>query len=177
MPQKTIMDSDSINRTIHRIVNQILERNNGAGDLAIIGIRTRGVFIAERIAGEIEKIEGIKPPLGTLDITLYRDDLRQKTEWPKVKKTEIPFPVEDKKVILVDDVIYTGRTTRAAIDEIMDYGRPSSIQLVALIDRGHRELPIQADYVGSKLSTLSTEEVRVHLKEADGRDEVIIVKE
>jgi len=175
MPTKTVMDSDSVNRTISRIVNQILERNNGARDLAIIGIRTRGVYIAGRIAGEIERIEGIKPPLGTLDITLYRDDLRHKAEWQKVKKTEIPFPVEDKKVILVDDVIYTGRTIRAAIDEIMDYGRPSSIQLVALIDRGLRELPIQPDYVGSKLDTLSSEEVRVRLKEADGTDEVNLV--
>lgn len=171
------MDSDSVNRTISRIVNQILERNNGARDLAIIGIRTRGVYIAERIAGEIEKLEGIRPPMGILDISFYRDDLMRKTEWPNVKKTEIPFPVEDKKVILADDVIFTGRTTRAAIDEIMDYGRPSSIQLAVLVDRGHRELPIQADYVGIKLSTLSTEEVRVHLKEADGRDEVIIVTE
>lgn len=175
MPTKTVMDSDSVNRTISRIVNQILERNNGARDLAIIGIRTRGVYIAGRIAGEIERIEGIKPPLGTLDITLYRDDLRHKTEWPKVKKTEIPFTVEDKKVILVDDVIYTGRTIRAAIDEIMDYGRPSSIQLVALVDRGLRELPIQPDYVGSKFDTLSSEEVNVRLREADGTDEVIIV--
>lgn len=171
------MDSDSVNRTISRIVNQILERNNGARDLAIIGIRTRGVYIAERIAGEIEKLEGIRPPMGILDISFYRDDLMRKTEWPNVKKTEIPFPVEDKKIILADDVIFTGRTTRAAIDEIMDYGRPSSIQLAVLVDRGHRELPIQADYVGIKLSTLSTEEVRVHLKEADGRDEVIIVTE
>lgn len=171
------MDSDSVNRTISRIVNQILERNNGARDLAIIGIRTRGVYIAERIAGEIEKLEGIRPPMGILDISFYRDDLMRKTEWPNVKKTEIPFPVEDKKIILADDVIFTGRTTRAAIDEIMDYGRPSSIQLAVLVDRGHRELPIQADYTGIKLSTLSTEEVRVHLKEADGRDEVIIVTE
>ena len=177
MPTKTVMDSDSVNRTISRIVNQILERNNGARDLAIIGIRTRGVYLAERIASEIEKLEGIKPPMGILDISFYRDDLMRKSEWPNVKKTEIPFPVEDKKVILVDDVLYTGRTTRAAIDEIMDYGRPSSIQLVVLVDRGLRELPIQPDYAGSKLDTLSTEEVRVHLKEADGRDEVVIVTE
>ncbi|MFI5322849.1 MAG: bifunctional pyr operon transcriptional regulator/uracil phosphoribosyltransferase PyrR [Thermodesulfobacteriota bacterium] len=176
MPNKTVMDVDSINRTIQRIVNQILERNNGAEDLAIIGVRTRGVYLAERIAAEIDKLEGIRPLMGTLDISLYRDDLRRKTEWPKVKKTEIPFSVEDKKVILVDDVIYTGRTTRAAIEEIMDYGRPSSIQLAVLVDRGHRELPIQADYVGVKLNTLSTEEVRVHLKEADGKDEVLLVQ-
>jgi pyrimidine operon attenuation protein / uracil phosphoribosyltransferase len=171
------MDSDSVNRTISRIVNQILERNNGARDLAIIGIRTRGVYLAERIAGEIEKLEGIKPPMGILDISFYRDDLMRKSEWPNVKKTEIPFPVEDKKVILVDDVLYTGRTTRAAIDEIMDYGRPSSIQLVVLVDRGLRELPIQPDYAGSKLDTLSSEEVKVYLKEADGRDEVVIITE
>ena len=143
----------------------------------IIGIRTRGVYIAERIASEIERLEGIKPPMGILDISFYRDDLMRKSEWPNVKKTEIPFPVEDKKVILVDDVLYTGRTTRAAIDEIMDYGRPSSIQLVVLVDRGLRELPIQPDYAGSKLVTLSSEEVKVHLKEADGRDEVVIVTE
>jgi len=171
------MDSDSVNRTISRIVNQILERNNGARDLAIIGIRTRGVYIAERIASEIEKLEGIKPPMGILDISFYRDDLMRKSEWPNVKKTEIPFPVEDKKVILVDDVLYTGRTTRAAIDEIMDYGRPSSIQLVVLVDRGLRELPIQPDYAGSKLDTLSSEEVKVHLRESDGRDEVVIITE
>ncbi|MEW6145968.1 MAG: bifunctional pyr operon transcriptional regulator/uracil phosphoribosyltransferase PyrR [Thermodesulfobacteriota bacterium] len=177
MSTRTVMDSDSVSRTISRMVNQILEKNNGARDLAVIGIRTRGVYIAERIVREIEKLEGIRPPMGILDISFYRDDLMRKTEWPNVKKTEIPFPVEDKKVILVDDVIYTGRTIRAAIDEIMDYGRPSSIQLVELIDRGLRELPIQPDYVGSRLDTLSTEEVRVHLKESDGRDEVIIVKE
>ena len=171
------MDSDSVNRTISRIVNQILERNNGARDLAIIGIRTRGVYIAERIASEIEKLEGIKPPMGILDISFYRDDLMRKSEWPNVKKTEIPFPVEDKKVILVDDVLYTGRTTRAAIDEIMDYGRPSSIQLVVLVDRGLRELPIQPDYAGSKLDTPSSEEVKVHLRESDGRDEVVIITE
>ena len=176
MPNKTVMDADSISRTIHRIVNQILERNNGAVNLAIIGIRTRGVYIAERIAAEIDKLEGIRPLMGTLDISFYRDDLRRKTEWPKVKKTEIPFPVEDKKVILVDDVIYTGRTTRAAMEEVMDYGRPSSIQLAVLVDRGHRELPIQADYIGVKLNTLSTEEVRVHLKEADGEDEVLLMQ-
>lgn len=159
------------------MVNEILERNNGADDIVIIGVRTRGVHIAERIAGGIEKLEGIRPPLGTLDITLYRDDLRQKTEWPKVEKTEIPFSVEDKNVILVDDVIYTGRTTRAAIEAIMDFGRPSSIQLAALIDRGHRELPIQADYTGSKINTLDSEKVKVLLKETDGKDEVLVVQE
>jgi pyrimidine operon attenuation protein/uracil phosphoribosyltransferase len=176
MAKKVLMDSETIDRTIVRITSEILEKNKGAKELVVIGIRTRGVHIAERIVNRIKKLEKIDPPMGTLDITLYRDDLRRKTEWPKVEKTEIPFSVEDKKLILVDDVIYTGRTTRAALEEIMDFGRPSSIQLVAMVDRGHRELPIQADYVGIKVNTLSSEEVRVHLKETDGKDEVIVLK-
>ncbi|MCK5710415.1 MAG: bifunctional pyr operon transcriptional regulator/uracil phosphoribosyltransferase PyrR [Deltaproteobacteria bacterium] len=176
MAKKVLMDSETIDRTIVRITSEILEKNKDAKELVVIGIRTRGVHIAERIVNRINKLEKIKPPMGTLDITLYRDDLRRKTEWPKVEKTEIPFSVEDKKLILVDDVIYTGRTTRAALEEIMDFGRPSSIQLVAMVDRGHRELPIQADYVGIKVNTLSSEEVRVHLKSTDGKDEVIVLK-
>ncbi len=175
MPTKVVMDSETVSRTISRISNQILERNKGAADIVVIGIRTRGIHIAERIVERIEKLEGIRPPLGTLDITLYRDDFRRKSEWPKVQKTHIPFSVEDKNVILVDDVIYTGRTTRAAIEAIMDYGRPASIQLVAFVDRGHRELPIQADYVGSKIVTLQSETVEVHLEETDGKDEVVVV--
>ena len=173
---RVIMDSQTVARAISRISNQILERNKGAKDLTVIGIRTRGIHIAERIVDRIAKLEGIEPPLGTLDITLYRDDFRRKSEWPSVQKTHIPFSVEDKNVILVDDVIYTGRTTRAAIEAIMDYGRPASIQLVALVDRGHRELPIQADYVGIKVMTQKTEEVKVLLKETDGRDEVVVVE-
>jgi pyrimidine operon attenuation protein/uracil phosphoribosyltransferase len=175
MPTKVVMDSETVSRTISRISNQILERNKGAAEIVVIGLRTRGIHIAERIVERIEKMEGIRPPLGTLDITLYRDDFRRKSEWPKVQKTHIPFPVEDKNVILVDDVIYTGRTTRAAIEAIMDYGRPASIQLVAFVDRGHRELPIQADYVGSKIVTLQSETVEVHLEETDGKDEVVVV--
>lgn len=171
------MDSRSMSRTVSRITNEILERNKGASDLVIIGIRTRGVHLAERILNQIKKLEGVEPPLGTLDITLYRDDLRRKTEWPKVKKTEIEFSVEDKVVILVDDVIYTGRTTRAALEEIMDFGRPSSIQLAVLVDRGgHRELPIQPDYAGCSLDTISTEKVRVKMKENDGSDEVLVLQ-
>ncbi|MBI2487827.1 MAG: bifunctional pyr operon transcriptional regulator/uracil phosphoribosyltransferase PyrR [Deltaproteobacteria bacterium] len=173
---KIIMDSQTVDRAISRISNQILERNKGAAEIVVIGIRTRGIHIAERIVDRIEKLEGIRPPLGTLDITLYRDDFRRKSEWPSVQKTHIPFSVEDKNVILVDDVIYTGRTTRAAIEAIMDYGRPASIQLVALVDRGHRELPIQADYLGIKVMTQKTEEVKVLLKETDGRDEVVVVE-
>jgi pyrimidine operon attenuation protein/uracil phosphoribosyltransferase len=175
MSTKVIMDSETMSRTISRIAHEILERNKGAKELRIIGIRTRGIHIAQRIADKIEELEGIKPPLGTLDITLYRDDFRKRSDMPKVQKTEIPFSVEDKNVVLVDDVLYTGRTTRAAIDAIMDYGRPASIQLVVLVDRGHRELPIQADYVGIKVMTLKNENVEVHLKETDGVDEVIVV--
>ncbi|MER3446868.1 MAG: bifunctional pyr operon transcriptional regulator/uracil phosphoribosyltransferase PyrR [Candidatus Dadabacteria bacterium] len=175
MSNKVIMDSETIARAISRIAHEILERNKGAKELRIVGIRTRGIHIARRIADKIEELEGIKPPIGTLDITLYRDDFRRRSDMPKVQKTEIPFSVEDKNVILVDDVLYTGRTTRAAIDAIMDYGRPASIQLVVLVDRGHRELPIQADYVGIKVLTLRNENVNVHLKETDGVDEVVVV--
>ncbi len=174
MPNKIIMDSYSINQTLYRITDEILKRNKGAKNVVIIGIRTRGVHVAKRIADRVEVLEGVRPRLGTLDITLYRDDFRRKTEWPKVEKTEIPFSVEGKEVILVDDVVYTGRTTRAALEEIMDFGRPSSIQLVALVDRGHRELPIQPDYVGCVVSTSATEKVRVRVKETDKRDEVVI---
>lgn len=176
MAKNVLMDSKDIDRAIVRITSEILEKNKGAKELVVVGIRTRGVHIAERIVKRINKIEKVKPPMGTLGITLYRDDLRRKTEFPKVEKTEIPFSVEDKEVILVDDVIYTGRTTRAAIEEIMDFGRPSSIQLVTMVDRGHRELPIQPDYVGILVNTLSSEKVRVHLKETDGKDEVIVKK-
>lgn len=175
--EKVVMDKRAIKRTVTRMVDEILERNKGASDLVIIGVRTRGVHIAERIVKLVKKLEGVEPPLGTLDITLYRDDLRRKTEWPKVEKTEIKFSVEDKEVILVDDVIYTGRTTRAALGEIMDFGRPSSIQLAVLVDRGHRELPIHPDYAGYTIDTLSNEEVRVNLKEEDGKDEVTVIKD
>jgi pyrimidine operon attenuation protein/uracil phosphoribosyltransferase len=177
MSGKVIMDSEAIARTIARIASEILERNRGAGDLGIIGIRTRGVYLARRIADKIEELEGIKPPIGILDITLYRDDFRRRSDWPKVQKTEIPFQVEDRNIILVDDVLYTGRTTRAAIEAIMDYGRPSSIQLAVLVDRGgYRELPIQPDYAGIRIMTLKTQKVNVLLKEIDGKDEVVVTE-
>ena len=175
MKSKVIMDSETITRALSRIAHEILERNKGAKELRIIGIRRRGIHLARRLADKIQELEGIRPPLGTLDITLYRDDFRRRSDWPSVKKTEIPFPVEDKNVILVDDVLYTGRTTRAAIEAIMDYGRPASIQLAVLVDRGgHRELPIQADYVGIKVTTMRTQKVDVLLRELDERDEVIV---
>lgn len=177
MDNKVIMDSETITRALSRIAHEILERNKGAMELRIIGIRTRGIHIARRISDKIHELEGIKPPLGTLDITLYRDDFRRRTDWPSVQKTEITFSVEEKNVILVDDVLYTGRTTRAAIEAIMDYGRPDFIQLAVLVDRGgHRELPIQADYVGTRVMTVRTQKVEVLIKELDGRDEVIILQ-
>ncbi|HEY7535360.1 MAG TPA: bifunctional pyr operon transcriptional regulator/uracil phosphoribosyltransferase PyrR [Thermodesulfobacteriota bacterium] len=177
MNSRVIMDSETITRALSRIAHEILERNKGAQGLRIIGIRTNGIHLAKRIADKIQELEGINPPLGTLDITLYRDDFRRRTDWPSVQKTEIPFSVEEKNVILVDDVLYTGRTTRAAIDAIMDYGRPTSIQLAVLVDRGgHRELPIQADYIGIKVMTISTEKVVVLIKELDGRDEAIVLQ-
>ncbi|MGQ0792853.1 MAG: bifunctional pyr operon transcriptional regulator/uracil phosphoribosyltransferase PyrR [Deltaproteobacteria bacterium] len=175
MTDKLLMDPETISRSISRMATEILERNRGAGELLVIGVRTRGIHIAERIVNKIAEFEGVTPPLGTLDITLYRDDFRRKSDWPQVQKTHIPFSVEDKCVILVDDVLYTGRTTRAAIEVIMDYGRPSSIQLAVLVDRrGHRELPIQADYAGNKAATIKSEQVRVLLREADGEDGVYI---
>ncbi len=177
MKSKVIMDSETITRALSRIAHEILERNKGAKELRIIGIRRRGIHLARRLVDKIQELEGIKPPLGTLDITLYRDDFRRRSDWPSVQKTEIPFSVEDKNVILVDDVLYTGRTTRAAIEAIMDYGRPASIQLAVLVDRGgHRELPIQADYVGIKVTTIRTQKVDVLIKELDGRDEAIVIQ-
>jgi pyrimidine operon attenuation protein/uracil phosphoribosyltransferase len=177
MKSKVIMDSETITRALSRIAHEILERNKGAKELRIIGIRRRGIHLARRLVDKIQELAGIKPPLGTLDITLYRDDFRRRTDWPSVQKTEIPFSVEDKNVILVDDVLYTGRTTRAAIEAIMDYGRPASIQLAVLVDMGgHRELPIQADYMGIKVMTIRTQKVDVLLKELDGRDEAIVLQ-
>lgn len=177
MTNKVIMDSEMISRAISRIAHEILERNKGAEALVVVGVRTRGIHVAKRIVDKIEEFERIRPPLGTLDITLYRDDFRRKTEWPQVQKTRISFSIEDKNLILVDDVLYTGRTTRAAIDALMDYGRPASIQLAVLVDRrGHRELPIQADYTGIRVTTLSTETVNVRLKEADENDEVLVAE-
>ncbi|MCD6454997.1 MAG: bifunctional pyr operon transcriptional regulator/uracil phosphoribosyltransferase PyrR [Candidatus Aminicenantes bacterium] len=171
-----IMDARRISRVISRLATEILERNRYIENLALIGIRTRGVFLAGRIREAIKKMEGIELPMGILDITLYRDDIPTKGIQPEVKGTEIMFPVDDKDIILVDDVLFTGRTIRAAMDSIMDLGRPRTIQLAVLIDRGHRELPIQADYVGKVLPTSKHERVKVRLKEVDGIDEVLITE-
>jgi pyrimidine operon attenuation protein/uracil phosphoribosyltransferase len=169
-----VMDADRMGRTLTRIAHEILERNRGIEELAFVGIRTRGVPIARRLAGIIQGIHGHDVPTGTLDITLYRDDLMRHAvgAQPVIRRTEIPFSIDDKRILLVDDVLYTGRTIRAALDALIEFGRPKAIQLVVLVDRGHRELPIKADYVGKNLPTASSQSVQVHLVEVDGRDEV-----
>jgi pyrimidine operon attenuation protein / uracil phosphoribosyltransferase len=171
-----VMDADRMARTLTRIAHEILERNRGVEELALVGIRTRGVPIARRLAQAIHEINHHDVPTGALDITLYRDDLMRHAVGPQpvVRKTEIPFSIDDKCILLVDDVLYTGRTIRAALDALIDFGRPKAIQLVVLIDRGHRELPIKADYVGKNLPTSLSQSVQVHLTEVDGRDEVEI---
>jgi pyrimidine operon attenuation protein/uracil phosphoribosyltransferase len=164
-------------RTLTRIAHEILERNRGVEELALVGIRTRGVPIAKRLAKAIHEINGHEIPTGALDITLYRDDLMRTAvgAQPVIRKTEIPFSIDDRRILLVDDVLYTGRTIRAALDALIEFGRPRVIQLVVLVDRGHRELPIKADYVGKNLPTSQTQSVQVHLMEIDGRDEVEII--
>lgn len=162
-----IMESDAIRRVLTRIAHEISEANKGIEDLVIVGIRTRGVPLAKRLAGRIEEIEGERVPVGELDISLYRDDLSQIADQAIVSHSEIPFDIKNKKVILVDDVLYTGRTVRAALDGIIDHGRPKSIQLAVLIDRGHRELPIRADFVGKNVPTSRSELISVRLTEID----------
>jgi len=171
-----ILDKDTLSRSLTRIAHEILEKNKGTRDLCIIGIRNRGAYLARRLADCIESIERSNIPVGILDITLYRDDLTLVASQPIVHKTEIGFDITDKIVILVDDVLYTGRTIRAALDALIDFGRPKSIQLAVLVDRGHRELPIRADYVGKNIPTSVSETVEVRLNEVDGRDEVVIVE-
>jgi pyrimidine operon attenuation protein/uracil phosphoribosyltransferase len=171
-----VMDADRISRALTRIAHEILERNRGVEELALVGIRTRGVPIARRLAHGLREISQHEVPTGSLDITLYRDDLMRHAVAPQpvIRKTEISFSIDDKRILLVDDVLYTGRTIRAALDALIDFGRPKSIQLVVLVDRGHRELPIKADYVGKNLPTSLAQSVQVHLVEIDGRDEVEI---
>ncbi len=168
------MKESDIRRALHRIVHEIIEANKGIRNLALIGIKRRGDFIAQRIAEVIKKTEGKTVPLGALDITLYRDDLQLVAEAPIIENSEINFDINNKIIVLVDDVLYTGRTIRAAIEEILDFGRPKKIQLAVLIDRGHRELPIQADFIGRKVPTSKKEIVDVFIKETDGMDSVVI---
>ena len=172
---KTIlMDSEGIRRALTRIAHEIVEKNKGVDGLVLVGIRTRGVPIAERIAAEIEQIEGSRPPVGILDITLYRDDLSTLSYQPIVHPTQMPVDITGKTIILTDDVLYTGRTIRAALDALIDLGRPTTIQLAVLIDRGHRELPIRADYVGKNVPTATKEVVSVQLSDTDKAEQVVI---
>ena len=172
---KTIlMDEDGIRRALTRIAHEIVEKNKGMEDLVLVGIRTRGVPLAERIAAEIERIEGVRPPVGTLDITLYRDDLSLLSYQPVVRATQIPVDIQGKTIVLTDDVLFTGRTIRAALDALIDMGRPYIIQLAVLVDRGHRELPIRADYVGKNVPTSARESVSVKLRELDAVDQVML---
>ena len=174
MPQ--VMDADRMARALTRIAHEILERNRGTSDLALVGIRTRGVPLARRLAHSLTDINKEDVPTGALDITLYRDDLMRHAVGPQplVRRTEIPFSIDDRRILLVDDVLYTGRTIRSALDALIDFGRPRSIQLIVLVDRGHRELPIKADYVGKNLPTSLKQSVQVRLQEIDGEDEVIL---
>ena len=174
MPQ--VMDADRMSRALTRIAHEILERNRGTSELALVGIRRRGVPLARRIAAALHQINGEEIPTGALDITLYRDDLMRQPVGPQpvLRRTEVPFSIDDRRILLVDDVLYTGRTIRAALDALIDFGRPRSIQLIVLIDRGHRELPIKADYVGKNIPTSPSESVQVRLLEIDGTDEVVV---
>ncbi len=167
-----LQDSEAMKRALRRISHEIIENNHGIDDVRIIGIQRRGVTIANEIADHIKSVEGTRPPTGILDITFYRDDLSLLDEHPVVKGTDIPFNITEKKIIIVDDVLYTGRTARAAIDALMDLGRPKCIQLAVLIDRGHRELPIRADYIGKNIPTSKSELIKVNVEEFDGYNNV-----
>jgi pyrimidine operon attenuation protein/uracil phosphoribosyltransferase len=169
-----VIDAVRMSRTLARIAHEIVERNRGVDELAFVGIRTRGVPLARRLAATVKEIAGAEVPVGILDITLYRDDLTTIAPQPVVKPTKLPEPIDDKIVVLVDDVLYTGRTVRAAIEALFDYGRPQRVQLAVLCDRGHRELPFRPDYVGKNLPTAREERVNVRLEEIDGTDEVTI---
>ncbi len=170
-----ILNQDEIKRALTRITHEILEKNKGTDNLVLVGIRTRGVTIAERLRQCFQEIENKKVDLGILDITLYRDDIGTSKQKPELKATDIQFPIDGKNVVLCDDVLFTGRTIRAAIDALMDFGRPAHVQLAVLIDRGHRELPIRPDFVGKNIPTSKTMRVQVRLEEHDGKDEVVIV--
>ena len=172
-----LLNHDAVGDAIARMADEIAEGGGGPQRLALVGIRTRGVPLARRLAKLIVARTGTDVPVGTLDITLYRDDLTAIGSQPLVRATELPFPIDGRRIVLVDDVLFTGRTVRAAIDQLIDYGRPERIELVVLVDRGGRELPIQADYVGKRVSTSKTQTVSVRLEEEDGRDEVILVEE
>ncbi|HIN36250.1 MAG TPA: bifunctional pyr operon transcriptional regulator/uracil phosphoribosyltransferase PyrR, partial [Dehalococcoidia bacterium] len=177
-PERQIMNQEDVRRALTRVAHEILEHNRGAEELVIVGIHTRGVHIARRIAANLAEFEGIEVPVATLDVSLYRDDNRVRSQsQTKLQPTDIPMGIQGKRVVLVDDVLYTGRTIRAAMDALVDFGRPQQIQLAILLDRGHRELPIRADYVGQNLPTAFNERVKVRLMETDGADEVALILE
>lgn len=173
--ERQIMSQDDIRRALARVAHEILERNRGAQELVLVGIYTRGVLLANRLAANIGQFEGSEVPVGALDINLYRDDLQERSR-PVLRPTNIPVAINDKRVVLVDDVLYTGRTIRAAMDALNDFGRPKQVQLAILLDRGHRELPIRADYVGQNIPTATDEVVKVRMEETDGVDRVTIVR-
>lgn len=176
MEKAEIMDADQMRRSLIRIAHEVIEKNKGLDDVVLIGVQRRGVPMAERLHKYLKEIEDREVPFGELDITLYRDDLTLKADQPIVGRTHIPFDIERKRVVLVDDVLYTGRTVRAALDALMDLGRPQNIQVAVMIDRGHRELPIRADYVGKNVPTSSKEVIHVKLLEVDGVDQVVIAE-
>ena len=173
--EQKIMTADDMRRSLNRIALEVLERNRGLSDLAVVGIQRRGVPLADRLASELGQREAVTVPVASLDINLYRDDLQERAQ-PLVRPTQMPFPVDGKKIVLVDDVLFTGRTIRAALDALMDFGRPGQVQLVILVDRGHQELPIRADYVGRTFSTEWDDVVKVRLMEVDNIDEVVVSK-
>lgn len=174
--ERQLLDGEGIQRAITRIAHEILERNQGSSQIILMGIRTRGVFLAERLQQQLSTIEKKQIPLGMLDITLYRDDLGEIGALPELRETKLPEDIHGKIVVLVDDVLYTGRTIRAALDALIDFGRPKAIQLAVLVDRGHRELPIKADYIGKNIPTSKDEEVVLRLQEKDGKDEVVVAE-
>jgi pyrimidine operon attenuation protein / uracil phosphoribosyltransferase len=171
-----VMTAADINRVLARIASQVVENNPDLSGVLLVGVRRRGVPLAERLAAKIEEVDGVKVATGALDITLYRDDLSTVAEQPVINKTELPADITGKTIILVDDVLYTGRTVRAALDELIDFGRPRRVQLAVLVDRGHRELPIQADYVGKYVPTTDTEIIKVMLPEFDEQEQVLVVE-
>ena len=173
--ERVLMDAKEMSRALSRISHEIIERNKGSQDLALVGIRTGGVYLAQRLAARIQQIEQRDIPLGELDITLYRDDLSIRKDQPEIRRTSIPFNISDLKIVLVDDVLFTGRTIRAALDGLMDFGRPAEVQLAVLVDRGHRQLPIRANYVGKSIPTAPEEDVQVFLEELGQADRVSII--
>ncbi len=175
MKKTKLIDGDGFRRTVNRLAHEVLENNKGGGNIVIVGIRTRGDLLARRVAAKIEEIEGHPVQVGTLDITLYRDDLRGKLDQPELHSTQILFDIAKKVLVLVDDVLYTGRTVRAALNALMDIGRPERIELLVLVDRGHRELPIKADFVGKNVPTSQKQEVKVMMSEVDSEDAVYLV--